>query len=172
MTEKPDRVPSSTRTGCLAAVIVAGILLAAAYWQRPKQTTSAPSSAEPTSITAVSPDAKDIELFNKEKEARAKQDQLTLDAANLALQLRRSARNPDSFVLERVLIMPSGAICTEYRAQNGFGGMSREQALLIGQQFLTVTADDFELKWNIHCGGRTGSDITKKVLAIIVANAK
>lgn len=64
---------------------------------------------------------------------QAAQDKEALDAniaVQAAKQLRDSMRNPGSFVLEWAQTMDSGAVCMTYRAQNGFGGYSRENAVL------------------------------------------
>ncbi|MBV8810885.1 MAG: hypothetical protein JO033_19625, partial [Acidobacteriaceae bacterium] len=41
-------------------------------------------------------------------------------AGLVANELRHSMRDPDSFKLDSVLLMDSGAVCYEYRARNGF----------------------------------------------------
>jgi hypothetical protein len=51
-------------------------------------------------------------------------------AAAGAIVLRKQMRNPDSFKLASVLRFPDGAVCYEYRAQNGTGGMNVERAVL------------------------------------------
>lgn len=49
--------------------------------------------------------------------------QAIADAANGALAIRGTMRDPDSFKLASMLIVPkTGTVCYEYRAKNGFGG--------------------------------------------------
>lgn len=85
-------------------------------------------------------------------------------AAIAAKQLHDGARNPDSFKLSEVLIMPSDASCFTYRAQNGFGGMNVEQAIVTtkGRMF-TQDADEFVPLWNKECANKTGDDETAKI---------
>jgi hypothetical protein len=86
-------------------------------------------------------------------------------ASVAAKALRQAARNPDSFVLEKALVMPNGAACLEYRAQNGFGGMSREQAVVPADsdKLLATGAGGFDSAWNSQCAGKTGADVTYQV---------
>lgn len=69
----------------------------------------------------------------RESKVRTREDaQLQLITA-AALTLKQNMRNPDSFVLESALLMSGkGSVCYTYRAQNGFGGMDRGRAVLIG----------------------------------------
>jgi hypothetical protein len=81
-----------------------------------------------------------------------------------AKQLKQSMRNPDSFVLGQTLIMPSGAVCYDYRSQNGFGGMNAGQAVLSPTgQFKSDESSGFSTLWNKQCGGKTGADKTWEV---------
>lgn len=86
-------------------------------------------------------------------------------AAVAAQALRKSMRNPDSFVLEQALAMESNTICIEYRAQNGFGGMNRGRALLSAddKKLLSDESDGFNSSWNKSCAGQTGDDLTRAV---------
>ena len=85
-------------------------------------------------------------------------------AAVVAQKLRSNMRNPDSFKLTEVLIMPSGAVCYSYRSQNGFGGMNQEQAVLSSKDRLTMSeSDGFETAWNRECAHKTGEDKTWEV---------
>ena len=76
------------------------------------------------------------------------------------IALRDAARNPDSLVVESVTFTDAGAICYEYRAQNGFGGMNRENAVLApGADRLKLS----DAAWNTHCANRYVTDITGKI---------
>ena len=76
-----------------------------------------------------------------------------------ALTIKHSMRNPDSFVLERVLV-PAGSstACYEYRAQYGFGGMNRGQAVWAGEDFKTSEMGELAALWNKHCADKPGKD--------------
>lgn len=86
-------------------------------------------------------------------------------AAVAAQALRKSMRNPDSFVLEQALAMESNTICIEYRAQNGFGGMNRGRALLSAddKKLISDESDGFTGAWSKGCAGQTGDDLTRAV---------
>jgi hypothetical protein len=63
--------------------------------------------------------------------------------------LRSSLRDPDSLVLEHVYSrIPVTAICIEYRAKNGFGGVNRERAAFYN---FSLTKDI--RVWNRQCAG-------------------
>ena len=71
-------------------------------------------------------------------------------AAAIAVHiLRSSLRDPDSLVLESVYSrVPAMAVCMEYRAKNGFGGVNRERAAFYNLQ-LSKSAS----VWNRYCAG-------------------
>lgn len=97
-------------------------------------------------------------------EAKKKEDIIFQRAAAGAKQLRESMRNPDSFKLVQALIMDDGAVCYEYRAANGFGGLNvAEAALSPGGQFRTSDSERFESLWNKECRKKTGDDKTWEV---------
>lgn len=74
--------------------------------------------------------------------------------------LRKSMRNPDSFKMDSAIVPPSGAVCMEYRAQNGFGGMNQESAVVTPAFKLLVqgTDDGFHTAWRKYCTGKTGEE--------------
>jgi predicted nucleic acid-binding Zn-ribbon protein len=61
--------------------------------------------------------------------------------------VKQNLRNPDSVKWESVRINQVGDVaCLEYRAQNGFGGMSKEFVV-----FVSGTASQSEEVWNKRC---------------------
>ena len=85
--------------------------------------------------------------------------------AGSAQALRHMMRNPDSFKIEKATQEPDGAICYTYRAQNGFGGMDKNNAVatLVESRFHVVVADEGEglAAWLKHCSNTTdGKDVT------------
>ena len=97
-------------------------------------------------------------------------DETKIAALGLS-ELRAAMRNPDSFQLSSIAVMPKGAVCYEYRAQNGFGGMNVENAVLAGAVLKLHGSDGFASLWNRQCVGKTGRDITEDVRALMaVAN--
>ena len=79
-----------------------------------------------------------------------------------AKSIKAALRNPDSFVLESALVMDSGAVCLDYRAQNGFGGMNREQAVVPANttKLFGTDTQGFKSAWRTHCAGKTRRDVT------------
>jgi hypothetical protein len=79
--------------------------------------------------------------------------------------LRDEMRNPDSFKLSQAILMPDGAACYTYRAQNGFGGMNEGYFVLPPDgQGRTNEEDGFSSAWKKECvkqGG--GTDRTWEV---------
>jgi hypothetical protein len=60
--------------------------------------------------------------------------------------------------------MDDGAVCYQYRARNGFGGMNVEQAVMNPKlQFRTSEQPGFARLWNRHCANRDGEDRTSVV---------
>jgi hypothetical protein len=82
-----------------------------------------------------------------------------------AKALRDEMRNPDSFKLNQVILMPDGAACYTYRAQNGFGGMDAGYYVLPPDgQGRTNEDAGFSSAWKKECvkqGG--GTDKTWEV---------
>lgn len=96
-----------------------------------------------------------------EAEAKRKSDEtykeMGFRASLGAASIYKSMRNPDSLTLESVLGMKDGTICYRYRAQNGFGGMNREFAVLLPKaERLTTSAE----VWNSRCANKIGSNLT------------
>jgi len=88
-------------------------------------------------------------------------------ALSRAGRLKTSLRNPDSFKLADygVLVMPNDAICFTYRAQNGFGGLNVEHAVMTPKG--VFKANDSHL-WNSTCVGvGSGKDDTEMVKAYL-----
>jgi hypothetical protein len=80
-------------------------------------------------------------------------------AAMGAASILSAARNPDSVHFTSVLIMKDGTVCYAYRAQNGFGGLNREFAVLSPNpktKYLSQSA----ASWNSHCANKEGDDYT------------
>lgn len=79
--------------------------------------------------------------------------------------LKKSMRNPDSFKVESALAMETtGAVCYEYRAQNGFGGMNMENAVLTATgDFKTESMDGFSRLWNKNCANQSGYEYAKYI---------
>jgi len=96
--------------------------------------------------------------------ANQKEEAAFQRAVQGAKQLRDSMRNPDSFKLGQTLVMNDGAVCYDYRAQNGFGGMNVGHAVLAPSGiFKTDESSGFRTFWNKECTGKTGLDKTWEI---------
>ncbi len=73
-----------------------------------------------------------------------------------------AARNPESVKFEAVTLLKDDTVCYRYRAQNGFGGMNREFAVLLPKAKNLQTSSS---AWNSHCANKEGSDMTYLVTA-------
>jgi hypothetical protein len=79
-----------------------------------------------------------------------------LDAAIAVHVLRSSLRDPDSLVLESVYSrLPAMAVCINYRAKNGFGGVNRERVA-----FYNLTLSKSVKLWNQQCAGEGFHDVS------------
>lgn len=113
-----------------------------------------------SSATAAKP-SKTPEQIAEEK----KLEGLRLMAVLGADTLKKSMRNPESFKVSSALAMEkTGAVCYEYRAQNGFGGMNVETAVLTAEgEIKTKSMDGFAKLWNKNCAGQTGYEYAKYI---------
>lgn len=77
---------------------------------------------------------------------------------------KKAQRNPDSFVLEKVILTDKAA-CLEWRGQNGFGGMNRGHSAI--ERHMKYALNDhengFHTAWNRDCANKTGRDLTKEM---------
>lgn len=96
--------------------------------------------------TAISPEqAAANAMAERDRKSR---DDLAFD---IGKAVRKAARNPESVVFEAVLVNQKGTeACAQYRAQNGFGGMSRESIVVVGSQIKTATTELLKK----HCAGQ------------------
>lgn len=61
--------------------------------------------------------------------------------------IRQHAREPDSVDFIQMFVSNDGNVaCAEYRAKNGFGGMTIERAVMTGSKFTTEASS-----WSKHC---------------------
>lgn len=74
--------------------------------------------------------------------------------------LKKIMRDPDSLVFERVRYMDDESVCYEYRAKNGFGGMSKGEAVLSEKGFITNDDKGFDPIWSEKCASKSGEEIS------------
>lgn len=102
---------------------------------------------------------------------KSKRDAEVQRASVGASMLKKAARNPDSFKLEQALIMEgTGAVCYDYRAQNGFGGMNAGHAVLSAdaKQFKGDNDDGFAKLWNKECANKSGRDVATAITWLVL----
>lgn len=124
--------------GCLAKIGIGfaalfGLAILSAIFGH--HTGAGNSRAVPAASPSATPDP-EADLRNR-----------TAIAAGLAL--KHASRNPESLVLDDAFATKDGrTLCIEYRGQNGFGGMNREQAV-----FRDGKPRQGASYWNKHCVG-------------------
>jgi hypothetical protein len=96
-------------------------------------------------------------LTLQETQQRTKDAEDQYRAVMGAESLRAAMRNPDSFKLKSAGLTSAGAVCYQYRAQNGFGGMNLEYAVLAPG----ATSINTNLSvWNRQCANKPIHDQT------------
>lgn len=134
--------------GTLIAVIIGGAILAGVF--RPDtEPTKPPKPAPPVTQT---PEQKKADEEFRDAQTRG---------MIAVLAIRKAARNPDSISISTALHMEeTGAVCITYRGQNGFGGMSIENAVATKSGQIYGKSDrKFTATWDAQCAGRKGHDI-------------
>jgi hypothetical protein len=96
----------------------------------------------------------------KLKLASAHNDLMLQSAVSGAGMLKTAIRNPDTLKLFDVSVMPDDAVCYQYRAQNGFGVINTEYAVLTPNERMYGNNSGM---WNRYCKGRIGKDATRIV---------
>jgi hypothetical protein len=100
-----------------------------------------------------------------EREKRGQDVRFAVAGANM---LKKSMRNPDSFKLDSVFMIDGQtALCYEYRAQNGFGGVNAAKAVIdINNNQIKTSepySDAFVRAWNKVCAGKSSRDLSAAV---------
>lgn len=88
-----------------------------------------------------------------------------------AQALKKSTRDASSFNLESALLVNgTGAVCYDYRAKNGFGGINVGHAVLSadGKKFKTNEEEGFAALWNKECAKKSGSDVAAAIRAYVL----
>jgi hypothetical protein len=112
-------------------------------------------------MAAVGPNNSTTPLSSTEEKQKAKEEHQFQLAVTGAKQLMEAMRNPASFKLSNALLMDNGAVCYEYRAQNGFGGTNVGHAVLTAKG--TIKTNEMEggpKLWSRECANKSGYDKT------------
>lgn len=93
-----------------------------------------------------------------EKPAESQSNEKGTRAQTLMYVVKKSLRNPDSMKVESVIVTEALAVCATYRAQNGFGGMNVEQAVMSADQTQAMMTGQpgFATLWSRECAGKPG----------------
>jgi TM2 domain len=114
--------------------------------------TNAPNSASAAATAAAA---------TEDRHVASPESGADLSAGMAVHILRASLRDPDSLVLESVYShVPAIAICIEYRAKNGSGGLNREQVAFYHLQ-LTKNIGI----WNEQCAGTGFREVSLSTIA-------
>lgn len=146
--------PTGKSMGCLGRIVF-GTVLFVALGALASQCTDGTGSSPAPSKTAA------------ELEAESKRSERLKLAAGAVLVIRKNLRNPDSLEVSEVLLMPDGASCITYRAQNGFGGMNLERIVVTDAEMVLEQQSGFATMWNRHCANKTGEIVTGIVSRLV-----
>jgi len=83
-----------------------------------------------------------------------------LRAVEGAKAIKQVMRDPNSFQLEMMNLMPSGAVCYAYQSRNEAGKMHQNIAVLIKNEIKTDEMQGFEQQWLEECHEKEGKDVT------------
>jgi hypothetical protein len=115
-------------------------------------------------IAAVNPSNPTTPASAAEQQKKAQDEAQFQAGVEAAKRLMNAMRNPDSFKLSSALFMPDGAVCYEYRAQNGFGGMNVGNAVLsVRGAIKTNEMEGYRKLWNLECANKSGYNKTWEV---------
>ena len=100
----------------------------------------------------------------KQKADEARTTAMRAQAVIGAVALRRSMKDPESFLLRSLVLMRDGASCYDYRAKNSFGAILPSSAVLTanGKMLLAErNGNHFVSAWNASCTKEGGEDLTE-----------
>lgn len=118
-----------------------------------------PSEKTPSAQPSPAPVAAKQEPKQKDPKEAEQERLWRRDVLNVRV-LRKSLHNPDSFRLEQALRMKDGSLCLTYRATNAFGGIVLNHAVIRSDRIIATGHPDHTRLWNLHCGGKTGENVT------------
>jgi len=87
-------------------------------------------------------------------------EERVLRAVEGAKAIKQVLKNPASFQLDMINIMPTGAVCYAYLSQNEVGKINRNIAVLIKNEIKTDEMQGFDQQWLEECHGKEGKDVT------------
>ncbi|MGA3054393.1 MAG: hypothetical protein ABSD63_09310 [Candidatus Korobacteraceae bacterium] len=97
------------------------------------------------------------DVANQKASEPEKSDPQLERAAVGAASIIAAARNPDSVKFYLVTVLSNGTACYMWRAQNGFGGVNQEHAVLLPN---AANLSQSSSVWNSRCANKSGTDMT------------
>lgn len=113
--------------------------------------------------------AADVTIIDPAKAVTERVHSQRVSAAYVAYRrIAASMRDPDSFHLESAVLVGEGAVCYQFRARNGYGGMNRGYAVLNspGGMLTTNEMSTFRSAWRASCNGKAGEDISRQLVVL------
>jgi|GEM_PF-2708530 len=89
-----------------------------------------------------------------------KYEEQVLRAVEGAKTIKQAMKNPNSFQLEMIRIMPSGSTCYTYLSQDEVGNTNKGVAVLVKNEIKTDEMQGFDQRWQDECHGKEGKDAT------------
>lgn len=148
-----------TRAGKWGIVIAAVIALAGFLNEGKKTDAQADVIQKAASEAAKSPELKAKETAEKDKREVAR-----VVAVMQTKALKNSMKDPESFTLNSLIILPSGHGCINYRAKNSFGAIFPGSAVILPTGKVLVEEKDkntFVKSWNTNCTKTGGENLTR-----------
>lgn len=98
---------------------------------------------------------------HNEETARIMRDRAMRNAVAGAMAIKRSMKDPESFVLRAATIQEDGAVCFQYRGKNSFGATMPGRVVIdpSGKPHAEENRDStFAAAWAVHCE-RIGEEV-------------
>jgi len=141
-------VPKGTSTGTLIIGAFIILVVARMVWPSGESSASASSTGVPAAATAPSKTPEQLaETARKDREIN-----IVLAGAK---RLRDSMKKPETFKLNKAIMIDGKVICYEYTARNSWNDQASEHYVISD----TVSTNGAK-EWNKLCAGKSGDDYT------------
>ena len=142
--------PTSAVTKLVAGLLIFGVVMAVIG------SIVGPDRSGSSATAAADPPKKVLSPAEQKRNA-----QQTMAAVG-AQALKKASKDPDSFEMKEVNLMPDGAACYTYRARNSFNAMLQGEAIMTDKGKLLVheqNGNTFVSAWNRSCTKDGGEDL-------------
>lgn len=158
-----QKKPKISSTDAITGIFVLGFL-GWLFW--PSTPNINQSSTPPANHVAQAAAAPAPQPTPEEIAVKAREDIRDERVIKTALYIKKRLRDPDSLVWEVFQSNDTGdLLCISYRARNGFGGMDREQAVVVGTK-ISKTPSNIKK----HCSsGAASTNVKDYVNAVLPA---